>query len=233
MGVSCFAERCVVSARAVVPIPEDIPREVAAVLGCAVTTGVGAVLNRMPGVTGSDVLVIGAGGVGLSAVAGLRLAGAGRIAVADPVASRLELAGDFGATDLLDVSTTTLEQAACRRGLRPARWVLDTVGSPTTLMSALASVSPGGTLVVTGLNAVGALGTYPINRLVQQELQIVGSLYGSANPALLVPQLIDHYRHGRLPLDRLVGHTYGLDEVNQAFDGLRRGAVGRSVLVLS
>lgn len=230
MGVSCFAEACVVSERSVVKIPADVPASVAAIAGCAVITGVGSVLNHMSGSTGQSVLVIGAGGVGLSAIMGLNLVGAGPIIVADTVDARLDLALDLGATHTVNVRQQDLSDAVA--GIAPAgvKWALDAVGSPTTMEQAFGSLGTGGTLVAVGLSSAEASFAAPINLLVQGERRVVGSLYGSSNPPVQLPQILDLYRAGKLPLERLVGEAYALDEVNEAYQDLGRSAVGRSVI---
>lgn len=233
MGVSCFAERCVVSDRSVVKIPQDTPANVAAIVGCAVATGVGAALNLMREATAQPVLVIGAGGVGLSAVMGLNLIGAGPIIVADTVDERLKLAHELGATTTVNVGSEKIVDAVERVAPGGARWALDAVGSPTTMEQAIASIGTAGTLVAVGLSNSDASFRVPVNQLVQQEKRVIGSLYGSGNPVLQLPQILDLYGSGRLPLERLIGQTYGLDEINEAYRGLSTGAVGRSTIVVN
>ncbi|GAA3558087.1 zinc-dependent alcohol dehydrogenase family protein [Microlunatus spumicola] len=230
MGVSCFAEACVVSARSLVKIPDDVPAQVAAIVGCAVVTGVGAVLNLMRESTGQPVVVVGAGGVGLSAVLGLQLVSAGRVVVVDTVAARLELAAELGATDVVDASAVDAAAELARMFPGGARWAVDAVGAAGTLELALGSLGPTGTLVALGLGHVDTTFRVPVNLLVQQERRILGSLYGSSNPLVQVPLILDLYRRGRLPLDRLVGRTFGLSEVNEAYAALTGGAVGRATL---
>lgn len=231
MGVSCFAERCVVSARSVVAIPRTIPAEVAAVVGCAVVTGVGAVLNRMAQATAESVLVIGAGGVGLSAVMGLKLIEAGPIIVADTVSDRLTLAREFGATHTVNVSDHSLAEEVTEIAPFGVQWAVDAVGSPTTMEGAFDALRPTGTLVAVGLGASGSRFSAPLNVLVQQERRILGSLYGSSNPVQQVPQILDLYQRGRLPLDRLIGHRFPLEKINDAYASLAGGDPGRSIIV--
>ncbi|NBE95149.1 zinc-binding dehydrogenase [Nonomuraea sp. KC401] len=231
MGVSCFAERCVVSDRSVVVIPKDVSAEVAAIVGCAVVTGVGAVLNVMSTATAEPVVVIGAGGVGLSTVMGLTLVGAAPIVVVDTVDARLRLARELGATHTVDATTDDLTAVLDEVAPGGARWAVDAVGAPATMEQAFASLSTAGTLVAVGLGRVGAGFTVPVNALVQQERRVVGSLYGSSNPVVQIPQILDLHQRGLLPLDRLVGRRFALDEVNEAYSALTAGATGRSVIV--
>ncbi|GLX93754.1 zinc-binding dehydrogenase [Herbidospora sp. NBRC 101105] len=231
LGVSCFAEYCVVSERAVVPVPDGVPPEVAAIAGCAVITGVGAVLNAIGECAGDGIVVFGAGGVGLSAVLGAVLAGANPIVVVDVVAERLETAERLGATHVVDASA--VDVAAALTAIRPggAEWAIEAVGRPDTLETAFEALRPGGTLVAVGLGKVGQTFNVPVNLLVQRERRIVGSLYGSANPLVDLPKIFDLYLAGRLPLDLLVGRRYRLDQINEAFADLTGGAVGRGVIV--
>ena len=225
LGVSCFAEQVVVSARSVAPVPADIPPHIAAITGCAVITGVGAVLNVVGACAGRSVLVFGAGGVGLSAVMGARLAGAEPIIAVDPVAERLAMARRLGATHVLP-SGDAVDQI-CPGGVD---WAIEAVGRPETLRQAVSALRPGGTAVAIGLTRADATFEVPINEMVQRQKRIVGSLYGSANPLTDLPRIFALYRAGRLPLDELVGDRYPLDQVNTAYDALMHGALGRAVI---
>ncbi|MFG1706272.1 alcohol dehydrogenase catalytic domain-containing protein [Nonomuraea sp. M3C6] len=231
LGVSCFAEYCIVSERAVVPVPPGVPPEIAAIAGCAVITGVGAVLNVVGECAGDGVVIFGAGGVGLSSVLGAALAGANPIIVVDVVAERLAMAARLGATHTVDASSEDV--AAAVRGIRPrgVEWAIEAIGRPATLETAIDVLRPGGTLVAIGLGAVGTTFSVPLNLLVQREKRVVGSLYGSANPLIDLPRLFELYLAGRLPLDALIGQRYPLDRINAAFADLTGGSVGRGVVL--
>ncbi|GAA0439877.1 alcohol dehydrogenase [Acrocarpospora corrugata] len=231
LGVSCFAEYCVVSERAVVPVPEGVPAEIAAIAGCAVITGVGAVLNAIGRCAGEAIVIYGAGGVGLSAVLGAVLAGANPIVVVDVVAERLAMAERLGATHTIDASRTDV--AAAIQDIRPGgvEWAIEAIGRPATLETAIETLRPGGTLVAVGLGKVGQTFNVPLNMLVQREKRVIGSLYGSANPLIDLPKLFELYLAGRLPLDTLIGQRYPLDRVNEAFADLTGGSVGRGVIM--
>lgn len=231
LGVSCFAEHCVVSERAVVPVPAAIPPEIAAITGCAVITGVGAVLNAVGSCAGEGIVIFGAGGVGLSAAMGAALAGANPIVVVDIVAARLAAAARLGATHTIDASREDV--AAAIEAIRPGglEWAIEAIGRPETLETAVDVLRPGGTLVAVGLGAVGKTFAVPINVLVQREKRVVGSLYGSANPLVDLPRLFELYLAGRLPLDALIGDRYPLDDINAAFAGMAAGSVGRGVVL--
>jgi Zn-dependent alcohol dehydrogenase len=230
LGTSCFAEECVVSEQSVLPVPATVRPEVAAVVGCAVITGVGAALNVLTGAAGSSVLVIGAGGVGLSAVLGARLVGADPIVVADISDEKLALAGELGATHTVNAARDDVVEAA-RRIAGGVDWALEAIGLPETIEQAVEALRPTGTAVIMGLGKAGGRFSVGGNALVQGEKTIRGSLYGSANPPVDVPRILALYQSGRLPLDRLLGRTYPLEAVNEAYDALAAGAVGRAILL--
>jgi S-(hydroxymethyl)glutathione dehydrogenase/alcohol dehydrogenase len=231
MGVSCFAEYAVVSERAVVPIPADVPPEVAAIAGCAVITGVGTVLNAIGACAGQGLAVFGAGGVGLSVVMGAVLAGAYPIVAVDVVAERLEAAARLGATHVVDASHQDVADALAAIQPRGLDWAVEAIGRPETLRQAFDALGSCGTLVTIGLARAGQELQLPINPLVQRERRIIGSLYGSANPLLDVPMLLDLHRAGRLPIDQLIGKRYPLADINDAFADLVGGAVGRGIVL--
>lgn len=231
LGVSCFAEQCVVAQESLIRVADGTPPELAAVVGCAVITGIGAVINVMGAAAGHSCLVLGAGGVGLSAVMGAQLAGAYPIVVADVSADKLELARSLGATHTVDVTEVPVEEAV--EGICPGgvEWAFEAIGKPETVASAMASLRTGGTTVVIGVGRVGASVPVLLNDLVQREKRLVGSLYGSANTLTQIPRLLELHAAGRLPLDRLLGSTYPLDRVNEAYAALAGGSVGRSVIL--
>ncbi|WP_026940238.1 zinc-binding dehydrogenase [Humibacter albus] len=232
MGVSCFAERVVVNENAVVSVPDGVPAEVAAISACAVVTGIGAVLNVVERAAGRGVLIVGAGGVGLSSVMGANLIGAAPVIVADIDDAKLELARELGATHVVNSQRDDLMDEVMRitRGEGVA-WAVEAVGRQQTLETTFGCVADGGTMVAIGLGAVGSRFTVPLNQLVQRQKRIVGSLYGSSNPPLDLPRIFSLYLDGRLPLDRLVGDSMPLTDVNRAYEALLAGAVGREILV--
>ena len=230
MGVSCFAEYAVVSERAVVPLPPDVPPEIAAITGCAVITGVGTVLNAIGACAGEGLAVFGAGGVGLSVVMGAVLAGAYPIVAVDVVADRLDAALRLGATHVIDASREEVNDALAAIRPRGFDWAVEAIGRPETLRQAFDALGSGGTLVTIGLAPAGQELHLPINPLVQRERRIIGSLYGSANPLLDVPMLLELYRAGRLPIDQLIGDHYPLTAINDAFTALTGTAVGRGIV---
>ena len=232
LGVSCFAQYCVVSERSVIVVPPEVPSAVAAITGCAVITGVGAVLNVIGSCAGRSVVVVGAGGVGMSAVMGAHLLGASPIIVVDVVAQRLQAAVGLGATHTIDGTWADVVGVVRDITGLGADFVVEAVGGTKTLTQALDFLKPGGTLVAVGLGAADQQFLVPINALVQRQKRIVGSLYGSANPPIDIPKILGLYLAGRLPLDKLVGNSYGLDDINEAFSDLSTGSVGRAVIRL-
>jgi S-(hydroxymethyl)glutathione dehydrogenase / alcohol dehydrogenase len=229
--LSTFAERCIVPEECCVRIRPDAPLDVAALVGCAVMTGVGAVINRARVEPGSAVAVFGAGGVGLSVVLGARLAGAGTIVAVDPVELKRKLAGDLGATHAVD--PTGDDPAAALRDLTDGRGVdyaFDAAGVPGIVTQAYDSARRGGTVVCIGIPPVGAEANLPGPSLPRDEKIVTGSFYGSCRPHVDMPLLLDLFMDGRLPLDKLVTRTYALEEVNDAFTAMNQGEVARAVI---
>lgn len=231
MGVSCFSQKVIVHERSVVPVPEDISAEVAAIAGCAVITGVGVARNVIGGCLGDPVVVLGAGGVGLAAVMGVRLAGARPLVAIDIDDNKLELASRLGATTTINSRSRDVVEEVLELTGGGAAWVIEAIGRPDTLRGAVQMLRPRGTVVAVGLGAVGQTFEVPINELVQRQKRVVGSLYGSSVPALDLPAIFELYRSGGLPLDELIGARYALEDVTEAFDALVHGAVGRSVII--
>jgi S-(hydroxymethyl)glutathione dehydrogenase/alcohol dehydrogenase len=245
LGTACFAEYTVVAEEAAVVVDRDLPFDALATLGCAVVTGVGAVLSAARVPRGAVVAVIGAGGVGLNVVQGAALAGAARIVAVDRWPAPLELARTFGATDTIDASRIDDRpgEAAAKsaspisdaiRNLsagRGADFVFDTVGTSQTLGDALAAARKGGTVVLTGLSRIDAIGNLSMFPFVMQEKRLVGSVYGSGRPVEDIARLTGWYRDGRLKLRELVSRTYALGDINAALAALA-GAEGARGVVL-
>jgi Zn-dependent alcohol dehydrogenase len=230
LGVSCFAERVVIPERSVVRVPDDIPAAVAAIAGCAVITGFGVIRNVVGACVGDPVVILGAGGVGLAAVMGAHLAGANPLIVVDLDDAKLALAAELGATATINASAGDIVDGVLARIPGGARWVIEAIGRPDTLNAAVRMLGPGGTAVAVGLARVGQTFEVPINELVQRQKHVIGSLYGSSIPQLDLPVIFDLYRSGQLPLDRLIGETFPLDRIGEAFDALSAGAVGRAIV---
>ncbi len=230
LGVSCFSERVVVPERSVVRVPDDIPPEVAAIAGCAVITGVGVVRNVIGACLGDPVVILGAGGVGLAAVMGAKLAGANPLIVVDLDPAKLSLAAELGATVTIDGRDGDVVEQLLAHIPDGALWVVEAIGRPETLNAAVRMLAPGGTAIAVGLGRVGQTFEVPVNELVQRQKHVIGSLYGSSIPQLDLPVIFELYRAGLLPLDRLVGERYPLERIGDAFDALKAGAVGRGII---
>ncbi len=231
-ALGALAEEAVVPANAAVKLPADAPLDRCALLGCAVTTGVGAVFNTAGVTPGSKVAVFGAGGVGLNAIQGAAIAGAERIVAVDANAGKLERARLFGATDAVDASRCDPVQAV--RGLtagRGADYVFEAVGRKETIEQSLAATRKAGTCVVIGVGSPKDTVALSVFGIPFFEKRLVGCWYGSANVHVDVPKLLALYRAGKLKLDELVTRTYPLAEVNQAFTDMASGAQARGVVV--
>jgi Zn-dependent alcohol dehydrogenase len=218
-----------------VRIPEDVPLAVACVVGCAVQTGVGAVLNTAPVRAGDTVLVMGAGGIGLSVVQGARLAGASRIIVSDPVAARRDAALALGATDAIDPTGADAVAAAhdLTEGGVGVDWAFDAVGRSALVAAGIDATRKGGTVVMVGVPPLDDPFTYPLPAvLAVAEKKIVGSLLGSCNSRRDIPRIIGLAQSGRLDLEALITTRRPLEEINAAFDDVRTATGIRTVLDL-
>jgi alcohol dehydrogenase len=229
LGVSAFADHIVVSARSAVRVDAALPFEVAALFGCAVLTGVGAAVNAAGIGPGDHVAIFGLGGVGVAALLGAVLAGAGSIVAVDVVPSKLELARELGATTV--VANGPGAVAAVREATGGgADHVIETVGNADVLADAYAATRRGGTTVTVGLPHPGALVSIPAVSLAAEERTLRGSYLGSCDPSSDIPRFIELYGAGRLPVDRLLTHSLTLDDVNEGLDRLARGEAVRQVI---
>ena len=232
-AVGTFATRTVVDASALVPVDRTVPLPVAALVGCGALTGVGAVLNDGQVVPGNVVVVIGCGGVGLNVVQGARLAGAGTVVAVDPVDSQRDLAADLGA-DVVVAPEAVADAVGDLTGGRGADVVFEVVGRAETIEQAVRLARRGGRTVLVGIpDRDVRLDLRVFAGIVYQAKTIVGSWYGGSVPRRDVPVLIDHYRAGRLVLDRLVSRTVSLGEVEAALAELEERPLARSVVDLS
>ncbi len=231
MGVASLAEETVLPAAAVVPIDESLPLDLAALLGCGVTTGVGAVMHTAAVRPGDTVLVLGCGGVGLAAIQGARLAGAARIIAADRVAAQLPTAVANGATDTVDASQ--VDVAAAVRDLTGGAGAdhgIEVVGAPATMRAAYDATRRGGRVTLVGAAGVGEAVTFPALPLMTEGKTIRGSVYGASDPPRDIPLLAELARRGRLDLEALVTRRIGIDDVEAAFTDMTAGRGARSVV---
>jgi S-(hydroxymethyl)glutathione dehydrogenase / alcohol dehydrogenase len=220
-ATGCLSEHTVLPVGALLPLPSGIPLEHAALLGCAALTGVGAVRNAGRVKAGESVLVVGAGGVGQFVVQGARIAGAETIVCVDPNRARLEQALELGATA---VGPPEDVPRLMQDGVDAA---FDAVGAPETVALALAGTRPGGRCVVVGMPAAGARLDLDPLEFTNREKTLIGSVYGSADPAQALPGLLDDVGEGRLELASLVGPRYPLDQADEAFRASLAGSRGR------
>jgi Zn-dependent alcohol dehydrogenase len=231
LNTAAFAERVVVDRSQAVPVPADIPAASACLLACGVMTGVGSVVNAARLRAGEDAVVIGAGGVGLNAIQGARIAGARRIVAVDISEAKLASAADFGATDLVLAGDAPWK--AARRALgRGADAVLVTVGATAAYDTAPRYLAPGGRVVIVGMPHSGHLSSYEPVILAALGQGLQGSLMGDCVPCRDVAWMVDLYRQGRLMLDELVSGTWPLDRINEAIADTRAGAARRNVIVM-
>jgi S-(hydroxymethyl)glutathione dehydrogenase / alcohol dehydrogenase len=230
--LSTFAERAVVPERACVPIGADVPFGIAALVGCAVTTGVCAAWRSAGVRPGDRVAVVGCGGVGLSAVMGAAAAGAGSVTAVDISLAKAGAALELGATAALEwrgsaEATAAAVQDATGGGVD---FAFEATGRPDAMLAAFLSTRQRGAAVLIGIPAEDAVLPLPARSIPRMERRVIGALYGSARPDRDFPVILDAYRRGRLPLDRLISHRMRLEEIGEAFDLLRSGSALRTVI---
>ena len=232
LDVSGFAESMLVHEHALAKIDDAVPLDRAALIGCAVTTGLGAVFRSAKVMPGSTVAVIGCGGVGLNVIQGARIAGAGRIIAIDQVAAKLELAVKFGATDTIDATSGgSVEQVRQLTGAG-VHYSFEAIGLKPTTEQAFAMLRPGGLATVVGMIPLGTSVELPgVDFMAEKKIQ--GSLMGSNQFRTDMPRYADLYLQGRLMLDELVSARISLEEVNTAFERMQAGEVARSVITFS
>ncbi len=232
-GLNCgaFAERVVVQQSQLAPLPDGIPMEAACLLSCGVITGLGAAVNTARIRPGEVVTVIGAGGVGLNAIQGARLAGAARIIAVDMSAEKLAAAKEFGATDGVLATEPKPWSAARKIAGRGADAVLVTVGAIPAYDTAPRFLAPGGRLVAVGMPHSGAKSAYEPVILAATGQSLTGSLMGDTVLARDIPWIADLYKQGRLNLDELISGRWSLDEINEAIADTRTGAARRNVIL--
>lgn len=222
LGVSGFASHAVVSRTSVVPVPADVPGEIAALLGCAVLTGGGAVMNAARPEPGTTIAIVGLGGVGMAALL-VAVALGVRVIGIDAVPAKLDLARELGAAEALSPAD------AVERGVRvPA--AIEAAGNARAFETALAVTAPGGTTVTVGLPAPDARAAVSPLQLTAEARTIIGSYLGSAVPSRDIPQYVDLWRAGRLPLEKLVSSRIRLDDIDAAMDRLAAGGELRQLI---
>ncbi len=232
-GLRCgaFAEQVVVHRSQLVPIDDALADSAAALLGCGVITGVGAVLNTDDVATGDSVVVIGCGGVGLNVIQGAVLAGASTIVAIDPSATKSDFARRLGATHVASPSTASDVVNNATRGRR-ADHVYVATGAPAAFRSATDLLATNGSLVIVGMPPDGTAISVDPSALAGSGQRILGSKMGSSDPMIDIPKLASYARAGKLELDVLISATFSLDEIESGLDGVRTGSARRNVVVI-
>jgi S-(hydroxymethyl)glutathione dehydrogenase / alcohol dehydrogenase len=231
--LSAFAEEMLVHERALVRIRRDLPLEQAALIGCGVTTGLGAVLNTARLQPGASAAVIGCGGVGLAAIQGCRIAGAGRIFAVDTVPWKLELARELGATDGVDASRGDAVGPVLEQSGGGVDYAFECIGTKATVRQAVAMIGRGATCVLVGVVPIGVDIELPGLDVVVQEKRILGSMMGSNRFWLDMPRYVDFALDGRLRLGEMISARLSLDEIPVAFERMKAGQAARSVVTFA
>jgi S-(hydroxymethyl)glutathione dehydrogenase/alcohol dehydrogenase len=229
LNLSGFAEQMLVHEHALVRIPKEVPMDRAALIGCAVITGYGAVVHTTKLAAGETIAVLGCGGIGLSAINAAQIAGASRIVAVDTDATKLAMARTFGATDTVDATAGDAVQAVLALTGGGVHHALECVGLKQTAEQAFGMLRAGGTATIVGMIPFGTkIELHGFDFLRERRIQ--GSLMGSNRFRVDMPRLIEFYRQGRLHLDALVSGHIRLEQINEGFAALARGGIGRNVI---
>jgi alcohol dehydrogenase len=232
LGVSCFAQYATVSRRSLVKVDREAPLHIAALMGCAVLTGAGAVFNGRDVRPGGTTAVVGLGGVGLAAILGAAACGAETIVAIDRLDGKLAFARELGATHVFradDPDVVAKVREATKGGVEAA---LEFAGSTKALELSYAITRRGGTTVTAGLPNPKAMLSLPAVSLVAEERTLKGSYLGSGVPARDIPRFLGLYKRGKLPVEKLLTHRLTLDEINEGFDRLADGEAIRQIVEL-
>jgi len=231
-SMGSFGEMMVVPEGGLVRIDDDVALDTAALVGCGVMTGVGAVLNTARVPEGSTVVVVGCGGVGLNVIQGAVLASAGRIIAVDLLDSKLKLAQQFGATDIVNGSEGDPVAVVKELTKDTVEYSFEAIGNTRAARQCFDMVRRGGTAVIVGMMPFGSEITVPGVAFLAEK-KLIGCFYGSTRQRVDMPRLLDFYKQGKLKLDELVTKRWELGQVNEAFDALKNGEVARSIIPMS
>jgi S-(hydroxymethyl)glutathione dehydrogenase/alcohol dehydrogenase len=234
LGVAGFATHTLVPERSVIKIPKEADLELAALVGCALSTGVGAVFRTARVAPGSSVAVVGCGGVGLSVMQGAKIAGASRIIAVERLEAKLDLARSLGATDVVDASSDSKDAVQAVRDLtngRGADYTFEVVGISATIEQAFAMTRRGGTCVLVGAGSPTDLVRFNAMELFLDMKTITGCVYGSTDPDRDFPALVEMIDRGVIDARKLITNRIGLDEINDALDSMEAGVGARSLVV--
>jgi S-(hydroxymethyl)glutathione dehydrogenase / alcohol dehydrogenase len=230
LNLSAFAEQMLIHENACVRINPEMPLDRAAILGCAVTTGAGAIFNACKVTPGETVAVIGCGGVGLATINAAKIAGAGRIIACDPIKEKRDLAIKLGATDVVDAMADDAAEQIIELTKGGVDHAIEAVGRPASGDLAVKLLRRGGTATILGMMPLGhKVGLSAMDLLASKKLQ--GALMGGNRFPVDIPRLVDFYMRGMLDLDSIVAETIPLSQINQGFDKMRKGDAARSVIV--
>ncbi len=229
-GISTWSEHMVVAEVSCRRIPDAVPYEVAALIGCGVATGVGASVHRGQLSEGDTVVVVGAGGVGLSAVMGANMAGAERIIAVDRAASKKTLSINLGATHFVTADDRAIDEVLILTEGRGADVVIEAIGNTALQESWLRAVRPGGTMVLVGVPSTSDSTSFISADLIRSEKTIKGSYYAAADTGQAIDDLCAAYLQGRLPVDRLISKRVAIQDIQLAIDAMLTGAEGRTVI---
>ncbi|HUU63357.1 MAG TPA: Zn-dependent alcohol dehydrogenase [Dehalococcoidia bacterium] len=230
-GLACFAQKVVVHERSAIKIREDAPLDVVCVLGCGVSTGIGAAINTAHVRPGESIVIYGCGGVGLSAVMGAKLAGAGTIIAVSRSDHKLNKAKELGADYVIKASEEEPLAKVAELTGGGADYAIESVGSVNVIVQALGSIRMGGTCVVAGMAPLAdTLTLAPFHFLLGKTM--TGSTQGDVVPQIDIPRYIDLFMAGKLPIDKLITKSYKLEQVNEAFEALEKGEAIKSVIKL-
>ena len=228
-GCGTFSEEMIVPASAVVKVEDDIPLEIVSLIGCGVTTGVGASINSAGVTPGSSVVVFGCGGVGISAIQGARIAGAAEILAVDMLDSKLEMAKHFGATHVC--TPDHLEDLKMQiTGGEGFDFAIECIGNPITIRGAYDAARRGGVATIVGVGRMEQMVQFSAFELFFGDKQLKGSMYGGANVRVFMPKLLRLWKQGKLDLESMVSKRMPVDTVNEAFRAMEEGEVIRTVL---
>ena len=230
MNMGAFAEQILVHESGCVPMRRDMPFDRACLIGCGVTTGLGAAIRTAAIRPGETVAVIGCGGVGLSAINGAAMCGAGQIIAIDRIASKLELARTYGATDVVDgTQGNVVEQVMALTGGRGVDHVLECIGLKQTIEEGFTMLTKGGTETIVGAARFDLKVELPALAFLREK-KVQGSMMGGVRNTIDIPRYIDLYMDGRLKLDEMISRRRPLSEINEAFDDMHTGTLARSVI---
>ena len=230
-GPATYAPYTVVPESSAIKIRKDMPLDKAALIGCSVTTGFGAVTNAAGARPGESVTVVGCGGVGLNSIQGARIAGSYPIIAVDTSSGALELAKKLGATHTVNAAKEDVLEAIKKICPRGVQYSIAAVGSTSAMLNALKMLGAGGTMVILGAPPSGSmLEIDPTANILSGERRMIGSKYGSSNPHVEFPMLVELFLNGKLDLDSLLTGHYRLDEADKAFEVLAKGGPGRGLI---